>query len=114
MLEEPERLPRASLIEPLPSPWTGYLAALDARKVAEASIALGAGRTVKDAAIDYAVGIELHNKTGQAVENGQPVLSIHANDAERLEAARDVLGQAIRIEADPVPYPSLIRDILRA
>ncbi len=111
-VHHPERLPQAHWIEPLPSPQDGYVTEVDARQVAEACLVLGAGRTVKDAPIDHAVGIVLQAKIGDKVQEGQPIALIHANDLERLKQAREILTQAIRFGPEAVPPPPLIPAIL--
>ncbi|MGB9724351.1 MAG: thymidine phosphorylase [Chloroflexia bacterium] len=107
-----ERLPQAQLIEPFPSPQDGYVAELDARRVAEACLVLGAGRMVKDAPIDHAVGVVLQAKIGDPVHQGQPVAVIHANDGERLAQAHRLLSQAFQFSPHPVPPPPLILEIV--
>lgn len=111
-VRHPEHLPQARWIEPLSSPQDGYVTEVDARQVAEACLVLGAGRTVKDAPIDHAVGIVLQAKIGDKVQEGQSVAMIHANDPERLKQAREILTQAIRFGPEAVPPPPLILAIL--
>jgi len=108
VLEHPERLPRAALREPLCAPRAGYLAELDAYQVGMAALRLGAGREKKGDAIDCAVGVVLHKKVGDRVERGEPVLTIHANHAARLEEARHSLLGAMRwSEQAPPPVVHL-------
>ncbi|MBN1485565.1 MAG: thymidine phosphorylase [Chloroflexia bacterium] len=111
-VDQPERLPRASLIETLSAPTSGYLAGLDARLVAQACLVLGAGRAAKDDPIDHAVGVVLQAKLGQMVHKGQPLCTIHANDARKLESARGVLQEAFSIQAESVPESKLILEIV--
>ena len=42
---------------------------------------LGAGRVTKDAAIDLTVGLVLHKKIGDQVEEGEPLATVHMNEA---------------------------------
>jgi len=111
-VRHPERLPQARLVEPFPAPQDGYLADVDARRVAEACLVLGAGRTVKDAPIDHAVGVVLQAKVGEPVRQGQPAAFLHANDPERLKQAGEILAQAFRFAPQPVPPPPLIMEII--
>lgn len=87
-------------IEPLPNPETGYLAAADARDVAEACMLLGAGRTVRDAPIDYAVGIQLHKKRATPCERVNPSVGstqTTPNDWPRHETSRGRFPQHLTI-----------------
>jgi pyrimidine-nucleoside phosphorylase len=61
-VDHPDKLPRARLIEPVPSPRSGWLTQIDARAIGEAAVALGAGRASKADAVDHSVGIVIHHK----------------------------------------------------
>ncbi|PWH17614.1 MAG: pyrimidine-nucleoside phosphorylase [Ardenticatenia bacterium] len=108
VLEHPEQLPRAALVEVMPAPRAGYVAALDAQVIGQASVVLGAGREQKGDPIDPAVGIMLHKKVGDAVERGEPLLTLYANREERLAAAREMLRAAWRwSDTPPSPVPHI-------
>jgi pyrimidine-nucleoside phosphorylase len=107
-LDDPTRLPSASIQEPVLAQHAGYVARLDALTIARASNRLGAGRERKGDPIDLAVGIVLHARVGEQIEPGQPLLTIHANDARRLEDARRLVQAGIELSATPVARPPLI------
>ena len=105
-MENPDRLPRARLVETVPAPRTGYLAAADAREIGLASVDLGAGRARKGDPIDHAVGFVIHHKVGDRVKEGEPLFTIHANDEAKLAAARERVLAAHRIgrqKVEPLP-----------
>jgi pyrimidine-nucleoside phosphorylase len=105
-IEDPERLPKASLIEPVGSPRDGFLSKVDARIVGETACTLGAGRAKKSDDIDPAVGIEVLCNVGDKVEQGQVVFRVHANQAEKLVEAKQRLLTALDISESPVePLP---------
>ncbi len=87
-VDNPERLPTATLIEVVPSPRTGVLRQVDAREIGLSAVDLGAGRATKADAIDHAVGLVIHHKVGDRVKKGAPLFTVHANDAQRLAAAK--------------------------
>jgi pyrimidine-nucleoside phosphorylase len=68
----------------------GYVNKIDAGKIGLASMILGAGRTKKDEPIDFAAGIYVHKKIGDALNKGDDKLatiywskdSVDANEAE--------------------------------
>jgi len=82
-VDDPDKLPKAQVVEMVKAPRSGYLAQINARIVGEAAVTLGAGRTRKGDPIDHAVGIVIHHKVGDFVEKGQPLFTIHANDPAR-------------------------------
>jgi pyrimidine-nucleoside phosphorylase len=103
MIEEPDRLPRASIVREARADRAGYVQAINALEVGLTSVDLGAGREQKGDPIDYAVGILLHAKVGRRVEIGERLFSIHANDAAPAAAAEERLRRAISISTEPVP-----------
>jgi thymidine phosphorylase len=73
---------------------------------------LGAGRREKDDPIDYAVGVICRKKRGDAVDEGEPLAEIHANDEAAAErAVADVLG-AYEVGETPPPKRSVILGVL--
>lgn len=105
-VDDPDLFEKASLIEVVCAPLSGYLCEINALTVGETAVVLGAGRAKKGDPIDYAVGIEIHCKVGDHVEEGQPMFTIHANDQAKLAEARQRLIDAHKWTADPVePLP---------
>lgn len=102
-VDDPRKLPKASLVEVVRAEKPGFIAAINAREVGETAVELGAGRAKKSDAIDYAVGIEIHHKVGDWVGQGEPLLTLHANHPAKLEAARARLLAAHLWSAEPVP-----------
>jgi pyrimidine-nucleoside phosphorylase len=72
-------LPRAGRIVDVPAPRGGVVQRCGARALGLAAMRLGAGRAHKDAPLDHAVGIVVRRKTGERVERGEPLATVHAN-----------------------------------
>lgn len=102
-VDEPDRLPRAPIVEPIPAPTDGYLQKVDAAQVGMAVVDLGGGREKKGDPIDHSVGVIVHYKVGDRVQKGTPLCTIHASDRVRLERAKVRLLQAHTIGPEPVP-----------
>ena len=103
-IEDPDRLPQARLIKPVPAPRSGYLAMLDAAEVGMAVVELGGGRLQKSDPIDHGVGIIVHYKVGELVQKDTPLFTIYANQRERLEAAEARVLAAHTFSDVPVPH----------
>lgn len=112
VVDDPDRLPRAQLIEIVPVAVDGYVAQVNALDVAYAALELGAGREKKGDPVDHAVGVIAHLKVGDAVTRGQAAFTIHANDEMRLAAARQHVERAITLSADPQSPLPLFYDTL--
>lgn len=106
MVDDPLLLPQASIRTTFDAPQTGYLAGIAADAIAWAAFELGAGREKKGDPIDVAVGLEVHVKVGDAVEQGKPLVSIYANDEAKIAACRARLEEAFTFSPSPVePLP---------
>lgn len=97
VIRNPDLLPTASFTAVLASPESGWVHQVDALLVGRAAALLGAGRAVKGDEIDPAVGVVLHRKIGEAVEKGEPLAVVHANEEARVEPALGLLAQAYLI-----------------
>ena len=91
----------------------GYVTAMDAQKVGEASVLLGAGRSRKEDLIDPAAGIRLRKVTGDRVGAGEVIATLYTNRADSLPAAESLLRSAYGWgDAAPAEQP-LIFGIVR-
>jgi pyrimidine-nucleoside phosphorylase len=112
VLDNPNLLPQAPLVETVPAPHSGFIAAIDAAEVGKTGVMLGGGREKKDDPIDYSVGIVHHAKVGDEVTQGKPLLTIYANNAAMLTAARERLLAAIGWSEVALTPPPHIRKII--
>jgi pyrimidine-nucleoside phosphorylase len=91
VIDDPDRLPRAPVIERVPAPRGGVVTAIDATGVGLAAMRLGAGRAKKGDPIDPAVGIVIDRPVGSAVQAGEPLATVHARtDADARQAVAEV------------------------
>jgi len=106
IVEQPDRLPRASIAHDVLSPRGGYVARADALEIGLSAVVLGAGREKKGDPIDHAVGVEVHVKVGDRIEPGARLFTVHANDEHRrVEAETRLLGAVTfsDVPVDPLP-----------
>jgi len=69
---------------------TGYISKIEALKIGQAAMLLGAGRQTKEDVIDYYVGIELHKKVGDYVNKGDLLLTIYHQHKGLEEAIKSI------------------------
>ncbi len=114
-VDDPDRLPRAPIMRPLPAPRSGYVARLDAREVGYTVVELGGGRSRKGDPIDPAVGVvlETRGKAGARVEAGEPLLWVHARDVATCTAALARLAAAYTFSDTVIPAPPLVHRVIR-
>ena len=107
-IENPELFPKASIIEIVKASQEGFIESLDARKIGEAAVVLGAGREKKGDSIDHAVGIVIKNKVGEFVHKGDMLFEIHAENEKRLNDAKRMVLDAYTFSTERVePLPKI-------
>lgn len=89
----------------------GYVNAVDARAIGLASQHTGAGRAVKDAAIDHMAGIVLKAKVGYKVKKGD-VLAVLYGRGDRPGAAAGPAQGAFDISDSCTETPALVRETI--
>jgi thymidine phosphorylase len=106
------RLPVAAETHVVPAPRSGVLTRLDALAVGTAAWRLGAGRARKEDPVQAGAGVEMHARPGETVEEGEPLLSLHTDDAYRFDRALQALEGGCDIDdaVEPYPTPSLLID----
>jgi pyrimidine-nucleoside phosphorylase len=107
-----DKLPKAKFIEPVLAEKSGWVNSVNAREVGETSVQLGAGREKKGDPIDPAVGIMVYAKIGDAIEAGQTLFEIHANNTGKLLQAKERLKNAIEITQDRVERPPYFHGVI--
>lgn len=109
-LDDPSRFPGTSLEAAIPAPSDGTIAAIDAEKIGRAVILLGGGRAKTDDRIDHAVGITGIAKVGTQVRQGEPLMTLLANDQARLDQAVRELAGVADLQNAPAQAPTLIHE----
>jgi pyrimidine-nucleoside phosphorylase len=111
-IDDPETLPQAPIVEPMPAPRSGYLAGVNALEVGWAVVYLGGGAEEKGQPIDHRVGVLVHHKVGDLVQEGTPLFTVHASDERKLAEARERVLAAHMFSDEPVqPLPLFYRRI---
>ena len=75
-------------------------------------MSLGAGRLRKEDAIDYMAGIVFACAPGEAVAKGQPLCTLYAADAARINEGEAILREALDVREDAPAGEALILDVV--
>ena len=108
LILDTDKFKKAAFERELISDKDGYITFMNTEQCGIASSMLGAGRETKESAIDYAAGIILHKKTGDAVKKGEVIAKLYAEREELFERAKETLKAAVTIEAEPAGNEPLI------
>jgi thymidine phosphorylase len=84
-------LPTARETQVVVAPASGTLTRLDALAVGLASWRLGAGRARKEDVVQAGAGIVWHARPGDAVQEGEPLFTLHTDEPERFGRALEAL-----------------------
>ncbi|HHU24438.1 MAG: pyrimidine-nucleoside phosphorylase [Bacilli bacterium] len=88
-----------------------YVEHIDALKIGEAAMILGAGRAKKEDQIDHGVGIVIHKKVGEKVKKGEKIATLYTS-GEYIEEALSLTHDAYRFsETKVAPRPIIITSI---
>ena len=89
-----------------------YVESIDALKVGQASVLLGAGRTTKDDIIDHSVGILVHKKIGDKVNKNDVICTIYSS-GKNTNQALELLLDAYVLTNQEVEKPKIIYETIR-
>lgn len=111
-VDDPERLPQAPVVIPLPAPRAGYITAIATQTLGLMVNELGGGRQQKDDPIDPAVGLVLTARLGAEIAAGTPLLMIHAASAADAARVAPRLLAAYTLDDLPIVPPPLIEELI--
>jgi len=100
VIETPDGYNYAEFRQPVRSPKSGYITAMDAFAMGMVSLELGAGRRSKEASVDPAAGFILRKKVGDFVEQDETFAVLHTNNDSMLKPCGEAMINAISISAD--------------
>ena len=112
VLDRFELLPNATGAREISSPRAGYVSAIDAEYIGQASAMIGAGRDTKDDRIDPAVGVILEVKIGQKVDAGGVLCRLYYTSEEHVEEAAQLVEDAFRISGTAPEERELILEVV--
>jgi pyrimidine-nucleoside phosphorylase len=105
MVKDLSLLPQASYRKAVTATCSGYIHEVNARKIGDAGVHLGAGRIKASDTVDFGVGIEVLAKVGDHVEKGD-ILAWVEHDNKGLTKALDCIQHAYKIQNEicaPLP-----------
>ena len=113
-VEHPEQLAKAKAKVEVLAARTGYVTDCDPYALGLCAVALGAGRTRADQAVDAHAGIELFAQRGERVTRGQPLALIHARTKSLAGSELARVSGAFQITAQaPKRRPLLLERVAR-
>src|SRR5579875_3333196 len=112
VLDHFELLPNATNAQEITTSRGGYVSAIDAELIGQASAMIGAGRNTKEDSIDPAVGVILEVKVGQKIDAGSVLCRLYYTREDRVEEAAELVEDAFRISAQKPEERELILEVV--
>jgi pyrimidine-nucleoside phosphorylase len=112
VLDRFELLPNATGAREISTTRGGYVSAIDAELIGQASSMIGAGRNTKEDSIDPAVGVILEVKVGQKIEPGSILCRLYHTSEDNLDEAAELIEDAFRISQQPTEERDLILEVV--
>lgn len=110
IVDHPEKLPQAKYQIEVPAKSSGFVSQIVADEIGIAAMILGAGRATKEDEINLAVGLMLRKKVGDAVKEGESLVTIFA-DQEDVENVKAKIYENIQI-SDHATAPILVHKVI--
>ncbi|EAE1294394.1 TPA: pyrimidine-nucleoside phosphorylase [Listeria monocytogenes] len=110
IVDHPEKLPQAKYQIEVPAKSSGFVSQIVADEIGIAAMILGAGRATKEDEINLAVGLMLRKKVGDAVKEGESLVTIFA-DQEDVENVKEKIYENIQI-AGQATAPTLVHKVI--
>jgi len=112
VFEDPAATHKPTATRTLNAPASGYLASMDCKQVGWAVQRLGAGRAKPEDPVSAHAGIEMHAKLGDKMREGQPLITLFAEDPELLDEPEAMLRETLQITSTPPKLQPLIHEII--
>jgi pyrimidine-nucleoside phosphorylase len=87
-------LPKAKKVFEVKSVKSGYIKKINTEAIGIGATILGAGRLKKEDNVDYSVGLEIIKKINHKVKKGEPIVIVHYNNDNKLEAVEKIIKEA--------------------
>ena len=112
LFEDPATHHKPTGTRTITAPQDGYLASMDCKQVGWAVQRLGAGRAKPGDPVSAHAGIEMHAKLGDHLTEGQPLVTLFAEDPALLNEPEHMLRETLHIAASAPQLQPLIREVV--
>ncbi len=112
-IDDTSLFPHAENVFPVKSEREGFIFRMDAEKIGEASVLLGAGRERKEDKIDHSAGIILQKKTGDYVRKGDVIAFLHTNRRYSFIQAKNLITESLTFSAQKPEKRDIIIKTIR-
>ena len=91
----------------------GYISRIDCKQIGMASLASGAGRTVKEDPIDFSAGLVFKKKVGDKVSKGDIIATIYSSDENKIKTSHQRAVEAIEYSDECPKLNPIVYEIVK-
>ncbi len=113
VVDELDRLPKAPVVVKVLASGSGFVNRIDALELGLTGVAIGAGRTRADQAVDPAVGIVLKATRGDRVNEGDVLAELHVREKAGTKPHVERIAHAFELKSKPPRLQPLVLDVIR-
>jgi pyrimidine-nucleoside phosphorylase len=103
-------LPQAKHQVPIISKRTGWISAIDSRRIGYALVDIGAGRKKLEDLLDYSAGAFLPKKIGDKLVKDEPMGTVYCSDESSGKLAAEQIVASYTVSESEIAKPSIILD----
>lgn len=96
-IEDENKFPLDKYSAEIKADKSGFISSINARRIGDACVALGAGRNVKTDEIDPLAGILFKVVKGDYINQNDTVMTLYSNDKDKLEQAKSLASKSFEI-----------------
>ena len=111
IVDNPDKLPQAKYHIEIKAQSSGYVNEINAEKIGNAAMLLGAGRKTKEDLIDYGAGISLVKKIGDSIKTGDVIAILHTDKKEN-QVAKILVDDAYKISKNQPTKLKYVYDVI--
>lgn len=111
-INNPEKYPKAKIIEKVKAEKNGYFSGVDNYRLGMISLQLGAGRLTKEDKIDPKAGIIFYPKIGDKIKKGDVIAELHTDKKNVVNDLKKKMNTVIHYSNKKVSAPLLINEII--
>jgi len=112
VVDDTSLLPGARGCVDVKSAGAGFVQDIHCLELGIALAMIGGGREKKEDRIDFGAGLEFHKRIGDAVQAGEPLVTVRYNADAQVQAAQKMIAESYVISDKKPPARALIRRII--
>ncbi len=113
VIENPEKYPKAKVIDKVFSKEEGFLKSVNNFEIGMAALELGAGRKTKEDKIDFKAGIIFKKKIDDFVKKGEIIAELHTSSEAKCKNVKANFYNYLEFSGQIVAMPELIKKTIR-